>query len=86
MRITPSWDASQSPRGVSVTASVKADPPGLCCPLMLLLLVLCIPLYVSIRSSAFESTRWNDSVMQPVDYTGQVGHIQTWSDDDDDDE
>lgn len=86
MRLTPSWDPNTSPRGVSVSAGVKADPPGLCCPLMLLLLVLCIPVWVSIRSSAFESTRWNDSVMQPVDYTGQVGHIRTWSDDDDDDE
>ncbi len=64
MRVTPSWEGAQPPPRDPVTIAVKADPPGLCCPLMLVLLVLLIPIYVSGRSSAFESSRWNDSVMQ----------------------
>lgn len=82
MRVTPSWDASKPAPRDPVTITVKADPPGMCCPLVMLLFVLLIPAYVSVRSSAFESARWNDSVMQPVDYAGtQQGYTSHHEDD-----
>jgi LSD1 subclass zinc finger protein len=85
MRVTPSFDATTRPTE-PLAIAVKADPPGLCCPLMLVLLILCIPIYGSIRSSSFESTRWNDSVMQPVDYTGTAQAAATDDDDEDEEE
>lgn len=85
MRVTPSWEGStQAPRD-PIAITVKADTPGACCPMVMILLLLCIPLYVTIRSSAFESGRWNDSVMQPVDFAG-TGSQYTSDDDDEDDE
>ena len=54
---------------------------------LMLLIILCIPAYVSMRSSAFESARWNDSVMQPVDYDGTaVQYTPRYDNDDEDDE
>ena len=86
MRVTPSWEGAQPPPRDPVSIAVKADPPGMCCPLMMLLLILCIPAYLSVRSSAFESARWNDSVMQPVDYSGNASSYSPPPDDDEDDE
>ncbi len=87
MRVTPSWEGSQPAPRDPVTVTVKADPPGLACPLLMLLIILCIPAYVSMRSSAFESARWNDSVMQPVDYDGTaVQYTPRYDNDDEDDE
>ncbi|MBS1151091.1 MAG: hypothetical protein H6Q89_2789 [Myxococcaceae bacterium] len=86
MRVTPSWEASRQPPRDPVAVRVKADPPGMCCPLMLVLMVLLIPAYLSVRSSAFESARWNDSVMQPPDYSGQGGGQQHRAPDDDDED
>jgi hypothetical protein len=86
MRVTPSWDGTQQAPRDPVNVQVKADPPGLCCPLIFVLMVLCIPAWVSIRSSAFESSRWNDSVMQSADYTGASGGYSSHSHDDDDED
>ncbi len=69
MRVTPSWEGTPPARPIEV--KVSADPPGLCCPLMLILLMLCVPAYGSIRSGSFETSRWADSVVQDVDYTGR---------------
>ena len=34
--------------------------------LLFVLMILCLPVYASVRSSSFESSRWGDSVMQPM--------------------
>jgi len=87
MRVTPSWLASTPAPRDPINVRVKADPPGLLCPLMFVLLILCLPIWGSVRSSAFESSRWNDSVMQPVDYTGAAdGFYSRRRDDSEDDD
>jgi hypothetical protein len=69
LRFTPSFDPGTQATRDPVAIEVKADPPGLCCPLMLILLIFCFPIYSSVRSSAFESARWSESAMQPQDLT-----------------
>lgn len=85
MRVTPAFEPANRPQQ-PLLVEVTADGPGLCCPLMLVLLILSFPVFASVRSSAFESTRWNDSVMQPVDFSGNPDLSSSRSDDDDSDD
>lgn len=62
MRVTPSFDSG---RATDYTVTVKADDgPGVCCPAFLFIFLLLGPIYYSLRSSSFETRRWNDAVFQ----------------------
>jgi hypothetical protein len=63
-RFTPSWDKGKHPVPPSFAVTVKGDGPGPGCPCCLILLLFCWPIFVQIRSSSFETQRWNDSVRQ----------------------
>ncbi len=65
MRTTASFDGA-SHRDFEV--NVDAGGSGFCCVFVLLLLMLAPPIYVSARSSTFETKRWEDSVTQSPDW------------------
>lgn len=64
LRATPSFESpSVQPRDYTVT--VKADSGvGVCCPFFVFLLLFAAPLVSALRSSSFETRRWNDAVFQ----------------------
>jgi hypothetical protein len=70
-RTTASFDPGAMTRDFDVT--VDAGTTGLCFPFFLLLLMLAPPIYVSARSSSFETRRWADSVIQSPEWR-QLGH------------
>jgi hypothetical protein len=63
-RFTPSWDRGKHPVPPAFNAAIKGDGPGPGCPCCLILLLFAWPIFVQIRSSSFETTRWNDSIRQ----------------------
>jgi Domain of unknown function (DUF4178) len=63
-RFTPSWDRGKHPVAPSFNVTIKGDGPGPGCPCCLILLLFCWPIFLQIRSSSFETTRWNDSIRQ----------------------
>ncbi|MEW5741133.1 MAG: DUF4178 domain-containing protein [Myxococcota bacterium] len=80
LRTTPAFDPG---RATDYRVTVSADDgPGVCCPVMLFLLLLLGPLYYSLRASSFETQRWNDSVFQSAPNVSSFPYAQ--SDDDDD--
>jgi hypothetical protein len=63
-RFTPSWDKVRHPVPPAFRAVIKGDGPGPACPFCLIFLLFAWPAFLQIRSSSFETTRWNDSVRQ----------------------
>lgn len=63
-RFTPSWDRGKHPVPPQFAAVIKGDGPGMLCPFCLIFLLFAWPIFLQIRSSNFETTRWNDSVRQ----------------------
>jgi LSD1 subclass zinc finger protein len=62
VRVTPTFDAAH-PEGFTVM--VRADDTvGFCGPLLILLCLLVLPIYHSMRANEFETAKWNDSVFQ----------------------
>ncbi len=70
-RTTSSFDPGAMTRDFDV--EVDAGAGGFCLPFFLLMLILAPPIYVSARSSSFETRRWADSVIQMPEYRA-VGH------------
>lgn len=64
LRATPSFERPSSyPREYRVR--VKADSGvGVCCPFFVFVLLFSAPLVTAMRSSGFETRRWNDAVFQ----------------------
>ncbi|MBL8919026.1 MAG: DUF4178 domain-containing protein [Myxococcaceae bacterium] len=64
LRATPSFEqTSMAARDYLVV--VKADSgTGLCCPFFIFLLLFAGPLVTALRSSSFETRRWNEAVFQ----------------------
>ena len=71
-RFTPSWDKARNPVPPTFHAQVKGDGAGPGCPCCLILLLFAWPIFLQIRSSSFESTRWNDSVRQSAYWGGKT--------------
>ncbi|MBE2248556.1 MAG: DUF4178 domain-containing protein [Myxococcus sp.] len=64
LRATPSFE-QPSPMPREYTVTVKADSGvGVCCPFFVFMLLLAGPLITAMRSSSFETRRWNDAVFQ----------------------
>jgi hypothetical protein len=62
LRATPAFDPG---RAVDFDVEVRADDgAGVFCPLSIFFLLLLAPLYYTLRSSGFETRRWNDAVFQ----------------------
>lgn len=79
LRATPVFDPGKA---VDYRVKVAADDgPGVCCPLSLFVFLLLIPLYYTLRSSSFETQRWNDAVFQSAPNVSTFPYAK--SDDDD---
>jgi Domain of unknown function (DUF4178) len=82
LRTTTSFD---SPQSLTYKVQVKGDDSvGFCCPLMMLLLLLVVPIYYSLRSSSFETSRWNESVFQSEQGESSFPHQRSNDSSDDD--
>ncbi len=80
VRVTPTFDPG---REVDYRVTVRADSkPGFCCPYAIFLLLLVVPAWNWLRSSSFETERWNESVFQYTPTTSIFPHAK--GDDDDD--
>lgn len=81
LRATPAFDSG---RAVDYQVTVKADDgAGVCCPFSIFIFLLLIPLYYTLRSSGFETSKWNDAVFQSAPGVSTFPYAK--SDDDDDD-
>lgn len=64
-RLTPSWDAALPPTTpLTVTVDAEGGGSGFCCMVLFLVLLFVPPIFSTIRSSAFETARWEESVRQ----------------------
>lgn len=64
LRATPMFEVPmQMPREYTVTVAADSGV-GLCCPFFVFVLLLAGPLITAMRSSSFETRRWNDAVFQ----------------------
>lgn len=64
LRATPSFE-QPSPMPREYTVTVKADSGvGVCCPFFVFLMLFAGPLITAMRSSSFETRRWNEAVFQ----------------------
>jgi ribosomal protein S27E len=87
LRATPSFEGGHP---VDYTVKVQGDDSvGFCCPFFMLLLLLVVPIYYTIRSTGFETSRWNESVFQAApgisnfSQTSSSSSDSDWSDNDD---